>query len=105
MLQQIEDVPMLDSIRRRFQIDWLVSNLRWVLLLVVVGVAFLDWQFGLENPFFPHLLVLLGVAAVYNLALTLLLVARLFPRPLPVISLGIDAVSYTHLTLPTIYSV
>jgi len=83
---------MLDSIRRRFQIDWLVSNLRWVLLLVVVGVAFLDWQFGLENPFFPHLLVLLGVAAVYNLALTLLLVARLFPRPLPVISLGIDAI-------------
>lgn len=83
---------MLDSIRRRLQIDWLLSNLRWLVLLLVVLVAFLDQQHGFGAPSAPYLLMLLALAAGYNLVVTLLIVARTFPSPLPAITLGVDAV-------------
>ncbi|HIE37841.1 MAG TPA: hypothetical protein EYH30_10615 [Anaerolineales bacterium] len=83
---------MLDSVRRRLQIDWLVSNLRWLLLFVVILVAFLDPQHGFGGPTSLHLLALLGLAAGYNMVVTLLLAVRLFPRPLPAVTLGVDAV-------------
>lgn len=83
---------MLDSVRRRLQIDWVVSNLRWLLLLIVVLVAFLDPRHGFGGPLSGYLFLLLGLAAGYNLVVTLLLVARLFPRPLPAVTLGVDAV-------------
>jgi len=98
MLHQTSDVPMLDSVRRRMQIDWLVSNLRWLVLLIVVVVAFLDRRLGSGASPSTYLFILLGLAAAYNLVVTLLLVARLFPRPLPAITLGVDAVLAVGLT-------
>jgi len=83
---------MLDSVRRRLQIDWLVSNLRWLLLLVVVLVAFLDQQHGFGGPSSFYLLLLLGLAAGFNLVVTLLLAAHLFPHTFPTITLGVDTV-------------
>ncbi len=83
---------MLDSVRRRLQIDWLVSNLRWLLLLFVVAVASLDQEHGFGNPASLYLVLLIGLAAFYNLVVTLLLIARLFPHPFPAITLGVDAV-------------
>ncbi len=83
---------MLNSVRRRLQIDWLISSLRWILLAFVFVIAFLDPTHGLQSgpPRSFYLLVLLFVSAGYNLVLTLLLVAHLFPRPLPAVTLGVD---------------
>jgi len=83
---------MLNSIQRRLQIDGLVSILRWLLLVVVVIVAFLDQQHGFGGPLSSFLFFLLILALVYNLIVTLLLVGRLFPHPLPHATLAADAV-------------
>ncbi len=81
---------MLDSLRQRLQVDWVVSNLRWILLLAVLLVAFLDPGHGFGSPATLPLAVLLGIGVFYNLVLTLLLVVRLFPEPLPLIALATD---------------
>jgi signal transduction histidine kinase len=75
--------------RSRFQVDWLLSNIRWLLLLAVAIVAFLEP--GREGESFPLLLGLLLVGAAYNLILLLLLAFGFFPQPLPAISLLIDS--------------
>jgi signal transduction histidine kinase len=75
--------------RSRFQIDWLLSNLRWLLLLAVAIVVFVAP--GREEESLPLLLGLLLVGAGYNLVLLLLLAFDFFPRPLPSISLLIDS--------------
>jgi len=77
-------------IRQRSQLDWLISILRWVLLLVVALILFFDPQYGLFGPsFFPSLLVLL-IAVLYNALVMLLLGARLLPRLLPTLTLVLD---------------
>jgi signal transduction histidine kinase len=83
---------MLDSIRRRLQIDWLISHLRWLLLAVAVITALFDPRHGFAGPSSFYLLLLVGLAAIYNLVVTLLLATRLFPRPLPTVTLWVDAV-------------
>ncbi len=75
--------------RPRFQVDWLLSNLRWLLLLAVAIVAFIEP--GRQGESFPLLLGLLLVGAAYNLILLLLLAFGFFPQPLPSISLLIDS--------------
>lgn len=75
--------------RSRFQVDWLLSNIRWLLLLAVAIVVFLEPD-G-EGESFPLLLGLLLVGAAYNLILLLLLAFGFFPQPLPAISLLIDS--------------
>jgi signal transduction histidine kinase len=75
--------------RSRFQVDWLLSNIRWLLLLAVAIVAFVDPV--REGESFPLLLGLLLVGAAYNLILLLLLAFGFFPLPLPAISLLIDS--------------
>ncbi len=75
--------------RSRFQVDWLLSNLRWLLLLAVAIVVFVAP--GREEESLPLLLGLLLVGAGYNLVLLLLLAFDFFPRPLPSISLLIDS--------------
>ncbi len=81
---------MLDSLRRRLQLDWVVSNLRWLLLLTVVLIGFLDPVHGFNGPSSLSLGLLIGLAVAYNLILTLLLAFHLFPSPLPLISLAVD---------------
>ncbi|RME31341.1 MAG: GAF domain-containing protein [Thermoflexia bacterium] len=81
---------MLDSLRQRFQVEWVVSNLRWLLLLTVLLVAFLDKTHGFDSPNTFLLALLIGIGVLYNLILTLLLVARLFPSPLPLAALATD---------------
>jgi signal transduction histidine kinase len=76
--------------KSRFQVDWLLSNLRWLLLLSVAIVIFIQ-PGGSEGESFPLLLGLLLVAATYNLTLLLLLAFDFFPKPLPSISLLLDS--------------
>lgn len=80
----------LRGLRHRLQLDWGVSNLRWLLLLMVVLVSFLDPAHGFGGRFFFSLSLLIGIAVVYNLILTLLLTFHLYPSPLPVIALAVD---------------
>lgn len=75
--------------RSRFQVDWLLSNLRWLLLLAVAIVTFI--KPGGQGESFALLLGLLLVGAAYNLILLLLLAFDSFPQPLPSISLLIDS--------------
>jgi signal transduction histidine kinase len=75
--------------RSRFQVDWLLSNLRWLLLLAVAIVVVIDPP-G-EGETLPLLLGLLLVGAVYNLIVLLLLSFDFFPRPLSSITLLIDS--------------
>ena len=75
--------------RSRFQVDWLLSNIRWLLLLAVAIVVFIEPD--REGESFPLLLGLLLVGAAYNLIIMLLLAFGFFPQPLPAISLLIDS--------------
>jgi signal transduction histidine kinase len=75
--------------RSRFQVDWLLSNIRWLLLLSVAIVAFV--QPGGSGESFPLLVGLLLIGAAYNLVLLLLLAFGFFPQPLSAISLLIDS--------------
>jgi len=67
-----------DSVKARFEVDWLISNLRWLLLASVVLVSFADFfinhkgNFPEATPFIPQI-VLLVFALFYNLAVILLL--------------------------------
>jgi signal transduction histidine kinase len=73
----------------RFQVDWLLSNIRWLLLLAVAIVAVT--RPGGSGESLPLLLGLLLVGAGYNLVLLLLLAFGYFPQPLSAISLLIDS--------------
>ena len=75
--------------RSRFQVDWLLSNIRWLLLLAVAIVAFIQPDRSGES--FPLLVGLLLVGAGYNLILLLLLSFGFFPQLLSAISLLIDS--------------
>jgi signal transduction histidine kinase len=75
--------------RSRFQVDWLLSNIRWLLLLAVAIVAVVEP--GRSGESFPILLGLLLFGAGYNLILLLLLAFGFFPQPLPSISLMVDS--------------
>lgn len=81
---------MLDSLRQRLQVEWVVSNLRWILLLTVLLVAFLDKTHGFGGPYTLPLATLIGIGVLYNLILTLLLAVHLFPEPLPLAALVTD---------------
>jgi len=85
-----------ESAKEHFQADWLISNLRWLLLVSVALVSFLDvfinhdGSFG-EVPMLPQIL-LLAAAAFYNLATMLLLLYGVLPRIIPVAALLIDTI-------------
>ncbi len=81
---------MLDSFRHRLHLDWVVSNLRWLLLLAVILVSFLNPVYGFGGSSSLSLGLLVGLAVAYNLILTFLLAFHLFPSPLPAIALFID---------------
>lgn len=89
-LREKTSPAMLDNPRRPLQLDWVVSNLRWLLLLTVVLVGFLNPAHGFRGPSSLSFSLLIGLAVAYNLILTLLLAFHLFPSPLPLISLAVD---------------
>jgi RsiW-degrading membrane proteinase PrsW (M82 family) len=67
--------------RSRFQVDWLLSNLRWLLLLAVAIFTYIEP--GPQGESFSVLVGLLLVGAGYNLVLLLLLAFSFFLSPLP----------------------
>ena len=84
------------SAKERLQMDWLISNLRWLLLVGVGLVSFRDTFIGQETTIdtfslLPQI-ILLGIAALYNISVMLLLACSSLPRALPVITLTIDTI-------------
>jgi len=89
-------MPTSESAKERFQADWLISNLRWLLLVSVALVSFLDIFVNQEGAFdtastLPQIFLLI-VTALYNLATMLLLLYDIFPRAMPVATLLIDTI-------------
>ncbi len=85
-----------DTTRQRFQVDWLISNLRWLLLASVGLVLLADAaiQSGgtiAVSAILPQLVVWV-LAVLYNLTVTLLLLYGVPGRPLPVVTLAVDTV-------------
>jgi signal transduction histidine kinase len=81
-----------DVIRHQLELDWVVSNLRWLLLFAVLLVGFLDPTHGFGSPSSLPLSLLIGIAVAYNLVQTLLLAFHRFPPLLSTIALVVDTV-------------
>ncbi len=84
---------------RGHEIDWLISNLRWLLLISVVLVLILDVFINKGgilhiDSILPQL-ILLGVAAFYNLGVMLLLSYDAPPSLIPALTLFLDTVLTT----------
>ncbi len=83
-----------------FEVDWLISNLRWLLLVSVAFVSFTntlidfitDQSGNFINviPNYIPQIILLILAAFYNLAVMLLLSYGTRPRFMPVVTLLLD---------------
>ena len=87
-------MPLSESVKGRFQVDWLISNLRWLLLASVALVSFTDTLIK-YGPVFnaAHILpqlVILTIAILYNLVITLFLLNGTLPRGFPAMSLMVD---------------
>jgi signal transduction histidine kinase len=75
------------------QLDWLVSNLRWLLLVSVGIVTLLSPQrASLGDPRMTLALGLLAGGAAYNLLVTMLLAFHVPTGPLPMLTLVLDAI-------------
>lgn len=86
-----------ENARERFGVDWLISNLRWGLLVGVALVSFIDTyiayirhQASLDAVTLLPRIILLITAVFYNLAVMLLLSYSTFPRIMPVVTLLVD---------------
>ena len=86
----------IHNVKERLQVDWLIGNLRWLLLVSVALVRFLDALIGHGGTFDATLLlpevILLGIAALYNIAVMMLLYYGNPPPVLPVMTLVIDTI-------------
>jgi signal transduction histidine kinase len=85
-----------ESAKEHFHLDWLISNLRWLLLVSVALVIFLDTFANSGGAFhlvstWPQIFLLM-VAALYNLLIMLLLLCGILPRAMPVTTLLVDTV-------------
>lgn len=85
-----------ESVRGRFQVDWMISNLRWLLLVGVTLVSLTDiftTRGGeLDLTYLLPQIVLLVIAALYNIGVTLLLFYDTLGRAIPTMTLWIDTV-------------
>lgn len=85
-----------ESAKGRFQVDWMISNLRWLLLVGVTLVSLTDiftTRGGdLDSAYLLPLVFLLVIAALYNVGVTLLLAYNTLGRAIPVITMAIDTV-------------
>ncbi|MCX7681490.1 MAG: GAF domain-containing sensor histidine kinase [Anaerolineae bacterium] len=92
-----------ESVRGRFQIDWIISNLRWLLLLsvAVVSVLHSPLVYGkLLDPFdFIPQVILIVIGALYNVGVMLFLHYGPLRQAIPVISLAVDTVLSISLVL------
>lgn len=88
-------MPGPKSTKEHSQLDWLISNLRWLLLVSVALVSFLPGFIssgGFDAASILPQIILLTVAALYNLFIMLLLLNRILPRVIPVATLLVDTV-------------
>ncbi len=89
-------MPTPESAGERFQIDWLIGNLRWLLLVSVALVSFTDLFINhggfLDVASLLPQVILLTAAALYNLVVMLLLLYGPFRRAVPVMTLLIDTI-------------
>jgi len=83
--------PQEESHSNRFQLDWLVSNLRWLwLFLVALFVLAENYLGGTQNPELFQLGVVVGVGVVLNAIYAGMLWAKFFPDWLSVITVIVD---------------
>ena len=91
--------------QRRSRIDWLISNLRWLLLVGVALVVFLDALVSSEGSVPVESLLpqigLLVFAILYNAAVVLLLSHDSASRVLPFLTLVVDTALTVGLVLST----
>jgi signal transduction histidine kinase len=85
----------LESTKERLQVDWLISNLRWLLLISVALASVADLLVSRHEPLDPALLmpqvVLLTIAALYNLLVMIALSSfAVEPRLVPLGTLAVD---------------
>ena len=97
-------MPTRETTKSHFQLDWLISNLRWLLLAGVALVIFLDvfvrHSSALDvGKLLPQILILV-LAILYNIVIIFLLSHESSSQLLPVATLGVD----TLLTLGLILS-
>lgn len=82
------------SANGHFEVDWLISNLRWLLLVSVVLVSFANTFISHQFPFDAVSLlpqaILLIFAAIYNLIVMMLLSYGTRPRYMPLMTLLAD---------------
>ena len=92
-----------ETSRQPFQIDWLISNLRWLHLLSVAVVLFLDVFVSrgsvLEGDTLLPQVLLLIAAVLYNAAIIVLLSHSTTSQILPLITLVLDALLTIGLVL------
>lgn len=85
-----------ESAKGRFQVDWMISNLRWLLLVGVTLVSltdiFINRGGDLDLDYLLPQVFLLVIAALYNIGVTLLLSFGTLGRAIPVITLLIDTI-------------
>lgn len=83
-----------ESAKSRFQVDWMISNLRWLLLVGVTLVSLTDIFTTRGGELDPAYLLpqvfLLVTAALYNIGVTLLLSYNTLGRAIPTITMVID---------------
>jgi signal transduction histidine kinase len=83
-----------DSVKGRFQADWMISNLRWLLLVSVALASFADILLirrqPMEQAALAPQITLLVFAALYNLSVMLLLSDQALRQAVPVVTLVID---------------
>jgi signal transduction histidine kinase len=89
-------MPTPESAKGRFQVDWMISNLRWLLLVSVTLVSltdiFINQGGDLDMAYLLPQIILLVIAALYNVGVTLLLSYNALRRAMPVMTLSIDTV-------------
>jgi signal transduction histidine kinase len=93
----------LKSAKEHLQIDWLISNLRWLLLAAVATVSLFHARTTATVPLDPvsylPQIILMAFAIVYNLFVVLVLAFGVLPNVLPLLTLVID----TLLTVGFVY--
>jgi len=97
-------MPGRERSRTHFQLDWLISNLRWLLLVGVALVIFLDVFVRYSNlrevtSLIPQIAIL-ALAVLYNIAVIFLLSYESPSQVLPIVTLIVD----TLLTIGLIVS-
>ncbi len=84
---------------RNSQIDWLLSGLRWLLLFSILAIVLLGS--GKESELGRQALIVLAIAAVYNLAIMVLLIFDPTIGWVPLTSLIVDtalAIGFMYVT-------